>query len=778
MILWRFSDKMSPISFVDYYAGFAPVASSTTTGKDPNEHLRKGRDEQDDYIFSVVPGVMGPGSRCTGCQRIVDEAPTETTVDVLSSRGTDTIESLRHRREHEPGSDYLIVIQEHNLDDRDDVCKDCAEKIRLSDSERRLLGIVNMELPVASLTDTGLLVRKSFRKAINERKLDRQSSSDWTNQVNQVTMESVQVPANSHAKAPNVLEDEPLPSRDGPCVSSNVEANSQPHLLHAVLHDHGSSRDTFQEEGGGVDLSPPVAEVEESEELCAPLSELEENVWSLRAAIENAYKIASHKSGSDANITFVFKDDSIAQLTLGNMGCDSFMTKTRGFTIDDWGYYTTLARIKWTDKERANPSDVNGKQHAFVVALEELRQDLKAHGFGPDPALLEPPERPGDAPPKNGKKKARKWRGREKTAKSIKMVEKSLYLEGFSRKNGAFDNAMFESKDQSWTMYRSHAQSVLAKNNRIAAHQVHDLKVLCKLVEKITGSPGAPLTDFWAKDESNGIRLRLLRDLQNSYLKKVAGLDGNLLDEAYCAIEHVGAFADSTMRAVENGVSKFDQKLVQRGLLALRALHEVASSWAANASVCVPEVGDLVFKGRHSRSGKEVLEGCNFCIVIKRFNNSPRVLVELRHVNAKDGSFGHHCSITANAEEQRGLMDMGDPVQVKTITDKLMQMRRAQRSAGHGQEASSTQGNTQAERAPKRKRDRLDPRYVATLKEALDQSLAMKDALQFFRKKWGQTEADWSAMPSDKPALFPNDKQLKNKLANMKQVLKKQRSGD
>ncbi|GBG16242.1 Hypothetical Protein FCC1311_117172, partial [Hondaea fermentalgiana] len=78
--------------------------------------------------------------------------------------------------------------------------------------------------------------------------------------------------------------------------------------------------------------------------------------------------------------------------------------------------------------------------------------------------------------------------------------------------------------------------------------------------------------------------------------------------------------------------------------------------------------------------------------------------------------------------------------------------------------------------APKRKCHRLDPRYVATLQEALEQSLTTMDALHFFREKWGQTEADWSAMPGDKPASFPDDKQLKTKLANMKHALKKQRS--
>ncbi|GBG26740.1 Hypothetical Protein FCC1311_029612 [Hondaea fermentalgiana] len=109
MILWPFSDEMSPINFVDYYAGFAPVASSTANGKDPNEHLRKGSDRQGDYIFSVAPGVIGPGSRCTGCQRIINEVPRQTTVDVLSSPGTGTIESLRHRREHEPSSNYRLT---------------------------------------------------------------------------------------------------------------------------------------------------------------------------------------------------------------------------------------------------------------------------------------------------------------------------------------------------------------------------------------------------------------------------------------------------------------------------------------------------------------------------------------------------------------------------------------------------------------------------------------------------------------------------------------------
>ncbi|GBG35301.1 Hypothetical Protein FCC1311_115242 [Hondaea fermentalgiana] len=79
-------------------------------------------------------------------------------------------------------------------------------------------------------------------------------------------------------------------------------------------------------------------------------------------------------------------------------------------------------------------------------------------------------------------------------------------------------------------------------------------------------------------------------------------------------------------------------------------------------------------------------------------------------------------------------------------------------------------------RAPKRKRHRLDPRYVATLQEALEQSSTTMDAVHFFREKWGQTEADWSTMPGDKPASFPDDKQLKTKLVNMKQALKKQRS--
>ncbi|GBG16153.1 Hypothetical Protein FCC1311_116282 [Hondaea fermentalgiana] len=103
-------------------------------------------------------------------------------------------------------------------------------------------------------------------------------------------------------------------------------------------------------------------------------------------------------------------------------------------------------------------------------------------------------------------------------------------------------------------------------------------------------------------------------------------------------------------------------------------------------------------------------------------------------------------------------------------------MRRARQSADHEQATRSTQSSTQEERAPKRKRHRLDTRYVATLQEALEQSLTTMDALHFFREKWGQTEADWSAMPGDKPASFPDDKQLKTKLANMKHALKKQRS--
>ncbi|GBG16158.1 Hypothetical Protein FCC1311_116332, partial [Hondaea fermentalgiana] len=108
-------------------------------------------------------------------------------------------------------------------------------------------------------------------------------------------------------------------------------------------------------------------------------------------------------------------------------------------------------------------------------------------------------------------------------------------------------------------------------------------------------------------------------------------------------------------------------------------------------------------------------------------------------------------------------------LQDKTIINKWAQMRRARQSADHGQATQSkqrsTQSSTQAERAPKRKRHRLDPRYVATLQEALEQSLTTMDALHFFREKWGQTEADWSAMPGDKPASFPDDKQLKTKLA-------------
>ncbi|GBG16056.1 Hypothetical Protein FCC1311_118352, partial [Hondaea fermentalgiana] len=64
----------------------------------------------------------------------------------------------------------------------------------------------------------------------------------------------------------------------------------------------------------------------------------------------------------------------------------------------------------------------------------------------------------------------------------------------------------------------------------------------------------------------------------------------------------------------------------------------------------------------------------------------------------------------------------------------------------------------------------LDKRYVATLREAIDQNLTKDETLDYFRSKWGATEAALTALGGPKSSKFLQDKTTINKWAQMRRA--------